>query len=475
MIETRPNILLLTIDCWRGDHLGASGDSPSPTPHLDQLAAEGTVFEQAITCGGWTRPAMMAMFSSVYASYHHGGPLRQISPDLPVLAELLQSRGYETGGFTANLICGAKSGFDRGFDTFADLRTDDRQSLIWNKLKKVRGYRRFLVPLMCHPLPHQLVRLFGLRLRLPEILASAQQLTSVALDWLKQPHAGPVFLWAHYVDLHWPYRLSRRPDRPRDLAQAWRDRQTYRQIVKSRGRFDPGAETRARWQALYREELITVDEQIGRLIAHLRDSGQLEHTTIIVTSDHGEEFFERGTWAHSWNQLFDEGTRVPLITRVPSTPGKNRVCQQVSTLDVAPTLLDAAGIKAPDTMLGASLLPSIKDTSGKAPAGRNTIAEMLGHRNSYRYRLALRTETHRYIHDIEHPHDNQLYDLLVDSGECDNIYDKASPISRQFDRLRFDHMAPIVPDLLEIEDDDDVFADTDPEVVERLRAMGYLS
>jgi arylsulfatase A-like enzyme len=194
-----------------------------------------------------------------------------------------------------------------------------------------------------------------------------------------------------------------------------------------------------------------------------------------VTSDHGEEFFERGTWAHSWNQLFDEGVRVPLVARVPGAPAENRVRRQVSTLDVAPTLLDVAGVEPPDTMMGLSLLPAIEGASDEPPAGRDAIVEMLGHRNSYRYRLALRSETHRYIHDIERPHDNQLYDRLADSAECDNIYDKQSPISHQFDRARFDHMAPIVPDLLETEDDDDVFADTDPGVVERLRAMGYLS
>ena len=72
------NIVLLTIDCWRGDHLGATGALPSPTPHMDKLAAEGTVFEQAITCGGWTRPAMMALFSSVYASRHNGGSLKKL-------------------------------------------------------------------------------------------------------------------------------------------------------------------------------------------------------------------------------------------------------------------------------------------------------------------------------------------------------------------------------------------------------------
>ena len=97
---------------------------------------------------------------------------------------------------------------------------------------------------------------------------------------------------------------------------------------------------------------------------------------------------------------------------------------------------------------------------------------MLGHRNSHRYRLAVRTESQRYIYDIEHPLDNQLYDRQADPRELDNQYRRGDRASRRFDELRFEHMAPIVPDLLEMEAD--AFADTDPEVVDRLRDLGYI-
>ena len=473
----QPNIVLLTIDCWRGDCLGARDGTPSPTPHLDCLAAEGTVFQQAITCGGWTRPAMMALFSSVYASRHYTGPTRGLSPDLPVLTEVLQSHGYETAGFTTNLLCGRSGGFERGFDTFADLRSNQPVSALWLKHRHRRGFTRVTDFVFSQPVVHRLLHWLRAPFTLPEITAPARQLTDELVSWLDKGPRTPFFLWAHYIDLHWPYRLSRRLRQPREIAQAWRDRKTYRQVVSSRGRFDAGPEARERWQTLYREELLTVDEQIVRLLTTLQDRGLWNDTIVVVTSDHGEEFYERGTWAHSWNQLFDEGTRVPLIVGGPGIARGRAVDQQVSLLDVAPTLLDLARIEPPAEMLGVTLAPLLNGSAGSlnpTPVRPEAIIEMLGHRNSYRYRMAIRTESARYIHDIDAPHDNLLFDRSADPQEAHDSYVRSQKAARRFDELRFAHMAPIVPDLLTVAEPE-AFEDEDPLVVERLRALGYIS
>jgi len=463
------NVVLVTIDCWRGDHLGATGCDPSPTPHLDRLAAAGTVFEQAITAGGWTRPAMMALFSSVFASRHQDGSLRRLSPDFPVLAEMLRENGYATAGYTANPVCGRSGGFERGFGTFVEPRSTDRFSNYWLKFRKRRGFSRLTHLVFTRPLVHRLLR----RPFLPEITASARQLTGEALAWLRQAPAQPFFLWLHYIDLHWPYRYSLRPLKPAEAAQAWRDRRIYRQVVKTRGRFDPGRETRQRWQTLYREELGAVDAQVGALFAELRASGRWENTLVAVTSDHGEEFFEHRTWAHSWNQLFDEGVHVPLILKIPGSPGGQHLPGQVSLLDVTPTILDLAGIVPPERMTGLSLRPLIErrvPLSPRPPA----LTEMLGHRNSYRYRLAVRTETHRYIHDFEKPRENQLYDRGADPCEERNLYARADNLARTFDELRFAHVSSLVPKMLEFPADD-ALAGLAPEIAERLRELGYIS
>ena len=452
------NIVLLTIDCWRGDHLGANGATPSPTPHLDRLAAQGTLFEQAITCGGWTRPAMMALFSSVYASRHHGGSLRRLSALLPVVSELLQSQGYETTGLTSNPVCGRNAGFERGFDTFTDLESGDaRFSKRLQKVRRIRG-SRYPLRLLYQPLTHRLLRLLGVRFIPPEVTASAHEVSDAALAWLAGSPKRTWFLWAHYMDIHWAYRASRRPHTPDEITQSWWDRFLMLRIIRERWALNPGPERVARWRALYREGLTTLDEQIGRLVDHLRATGRWENTAVIVTSDHGEEFYEHGRVGHSYNGLYNEGVHVPLIVRIPGIPGRHRVRQLVSTLDVAPTLLELAGVPPAETMLGTSLLPLIKGTEFTTHPDLNqrpAVTEMLGHRNSYRYRVSVRTDTYTYIHDIDQPHENEWYDRLDDSGEYDDEYHKGNPTARHFDQLRFEHVAPIVLDLLEIEHDAD--------------------
>jgi arylsulfatase A-like enzyme len=472
-----PNIILITIDCWRGDHFGVKSGQPSPTPTLDTLSEECARFTKAFTCGGWTRPSMMAMFTSEYASHHHGGSLRGLSPALPVLSELLQQRGYTTAGFTANPVCGKNGNFDRGFDSFHDLKTDNRQSLRWNKLRKIRGFTRLSTQILSREFAHKLLHTVGLHIDLYELSASAKLLTQTVLSWLKESPPSPFFVWVHYIDLHWPYRLTRRPKTPAVLAQAWRDRQLYRNVVDSRGHFNPGPLAGTRWKEQYREELMTVDAYIDLLLNFLKTKGVWDETAVIVTSDHGEEFYEHGTWAHSWNQLYDEGVHIPLLIRIPEITTPQIFDHLVCTLDITPTLLDVAGVKKPETMKGISVLPLIRhdvQPSSLKLEDRVIAMEMFGHRNSHKFRLSVRNNSHSYLYDIETPLRNQCFELSGDTHQKHNIYHKGTPLSRQFDELRFNHMAPIIPQLLETKEGD-TFEDLDREVAERLRELGYLS
>jgi len=472
----RPNIILLTNDCWRADCLGVYNNiGESPSPNLDRFCEQSALFEQAITCGGWTRPAMMALFSSLYASHHNGGSLKQISPDVKTISELLQEAGYHTAGFTANLVCGSSAGFQRGFDHFSDDRSQQTIARLWNRLSKIRGFNRVASPFMRLPLTYRLFQLLGLKFRLPEATPSAREITDRALAWLSDAQT-PFFLWVHYIDLHWPYRLSRRQDHPKDLAQAWKDRRTYRQVMRSKGAYDPGEETGKRWWTLYREEMLSVDENMQRIFEAVQQKGFWDQTAIALTGDHGEEFYERGTWAHSWNQLFDEGIQVPFILRQPGQTQAQRVHQQVSHLEITPTLLDLASVAIPETMLGRSLLDLLNanKSSENSPIRPYALTEMLGHRNSFLYRMALRSENKRYIYNFEQAKDKQLYQRRQDPAEKHNVYDNHSPDARQFDHMRLDHLAPVVPEMME-EKVEDAFADLDPDVAERLRDLGYLS
>ncbi len=471
-LNDRPDILLLTIDCWRGDYLGAQGNQPSPTPNLDRLAAESTRFERAFACGGWTRVAMTVLFSSTFGSMH-GGVKRVISPTRPMASEELGRNGYETAGFTANPVCGEKAGFSRGFGTFGDLYFDHRPG--WLKWLGKGTWTRRLLYL---PPVHWLLWALGVydSPMPPYMATSAKELTEHTLDWLRQSPPSPSFLWAHYVDPHWPYAATRRAHGPREVVESWWDRFIYRRVPQAHGRYYPGDRRARRWYSLYRDEVTAVDEEIGRLIAYLRETGRWENTVVIVTGDHGEEFYEHGTFAHSWNQLHDEGVRVPLLIRLPGQTEGRTIREPVSHLDLAPTMLDAAGVTPPEGMLGRSLLPYVRGEDPAPLAERPAYAEMMGHRHSAKYRLGIRTATHTYIYDAERPHAKKLYDVEADPAEMNNLAGDCPEMLRHFEALRLEHVSRGLLDLLqqgEVEEDP-FTADEDALVRERLEALGYL-
>lgn len=448
-MSNKPNILLLTIDCLRADHLGlldAAGESI--TPHLDRLAANSCVFRQAITAGGWTRPSLTALLSSTYASMY-GGPHTRYARTRPIVTEPLQTTGYRTAGFTTNLQIGRAYGFDRGFDTFVESEPDGaRARPRWARLP---GMQR----LLRQPLTHQLLTPLGLRTNPHEITTPAEHLSAEIYEWVAAPHAQPAFVWAHYMDVHWPYHTLRCPQTPTGLALAWRDLPIIDRMSQSHGHLNPGPAQVDRLRHLYRAAIRYTDEHIGRLIERLQAAGLWDKTALIVTADHGEEFFEHGRWSHY--QLFDENIRVPLIVRLPGQAAGQVIDHQVSLVDIVPTVLALAGATPPETMLGQDLVA----TQRVAP----TITEVMWPDT---IRLAIRTPEFKYIYDDKQPDAPQLYDLQADPGETRNIYNLHPAVARQFTDLRQAHEER---GRLTAATTEAVQVDTD--VTDRLKALGY--
>jgi arylsulfatase A-like enzyme len=416
-VMQRPNLILLTVECWRADHLGP------PTPHLVQLAQESAFFSGAQTSGGWTKISMTALMSSAYASMHGGPEIAMATPARRALAECLLDKGYWTGGFTANPACGSSAGFHRGFGNYRDARRDiplppdapTNWKSEWPRLLEM-----------------------GIPPRDTQTFVDARELTDLGLRWIENRHREePWFLWLHYLDPHWPCQMAARPSTPGALRDAWHDVDVFRnRILPSRGTFDPGEEVRLRWARRYRECLTATDTEIGRLLGELRTRPDWDRTIVTVTGDHGEEFFERGTWHHSWNQLHREGIHVPLIIRVPaSLPQCLR--EPVGLLDLAPTLLDFAEIEPPSTMMGHSLRPMME---GQPHAAHPVFTEMMGHLGSVAYRLAIRDGEWKYIYDFENPHNSKLFQISEDPNERVNMRDRCSGVFRRFEEMRFAHV-----------------------------------
>lgn len=459
----KPNIVLITVDCWRGDHLGVAQNAKVETPNIDAIAKQSHYFDHAYSSGGWTKIAMKSLFSSNYASMH-GFDSDKYNPERPNLAKQLQTDGYHTAGYTTNLVCGKSGGFDLGFDEFNDLRPVHKQRNRFNS-----GHR--LEQLACHPRLGPALGKFAAPYLLPFYpTTDANELIDVALDWLSKPKASPFFLWLHFMDLHWPYRSSKRALDSKEFTQMWLDRRHWKKVRASQGRYYPGNQRAQRWQQLYAEEVQTLDAEIGRFTTALSKRNDWENTALCITSDHGEEFYEHGTWAHSWNQLHDEGIHVPLILKTPNQTQASINSTPVSHLDIAPTLLEIAEITPPPKMLGSSLLNS--------KPHEQINSEMFGHRDSHLYRLSIRHDGYHYLYDGG-SNSCFLYATKDDKENKKNLYNLNCGISKKFDRLRLAHISQGALDMLKKkvvigEDETSFDLDDDPAVIARLQALGYM-
>ena len=298
---SRANVLLIVVDTLRADHVGAYGYPRDTTPHLDRLADEALLFRHAQSVAPWTTPSVAAMLTSRYpseVSWRH--PPVALDKRYLSLPELLKDRGYATAAVVSHLYIARELGFGQGFDVY------DQEN--------ARGHRH----------------------------VSGPSVTDKALALLERRKDEPFFLFVHYFDVHFNYLLHPRfnfdpgysgPLRPgMDLSE-------LRRLAPQMSAADLDYV-----RALYDSEIRFTDEQIGRLLQGLRDLSLWDETLVIVTADHGEEFSERGShYIGHGTHLHQELVHVPLLIKPPGLGRRGAVDAWVSTLDLAPTIAEAAG------------------------------------------------------------------------------------------------------------------------------------
>ena len=361
------NLVLVTIDCLRADHLSCLGYFKKTTPNLDYLASGGALFRQAISVAPGTPFSFLAAFTSTYPLMY-GGQL-YVTNQRTALAQLLKEHGYHTAAFHSNPWLSSHFGYHHGFDTFDD-------GMEKGQYKSLPGKGKGLVR-----------SILGTSSKLYKALASvyrsvifvnpyveAEALTRKAISWLRG-NPNNSFLWMHYMDVHQPY-LPRR----RIISLFERHRLVRLNQKAQEGRHKPGnlsPEEVNELVDLYDAEVSYTDEAIGRLLHMLKRSKILDSTFVIITADHGQEFMEHGHYAHGLH-LYDELIRVPLIITGPGLRGQV-IGQQVSLLDLAPTILDLLKIKKPEAFLGNSLLSLMK---GKVKAGNSEAISETAYKRS---------------------------------------------------------------------------------------------
>lgn len=311
------NIILLSADALRSDHLSCYNYVRETSPELTQLAEESIQFTNAYSPSSHTREAVPALLTGKYPdvaindSYHLA---------TKTLAERLSGIGFVTGGFHSNPFVSRAYGFDQGFDKFDDdlhLGQHKLIALAQRILDKLRN-RHY---------------------------ARAEEINKRALSWVDSLDADqPFFLWAHYLDTHGPYEP---PEEYRNLYTNTNISDREAQSLYKRAVNNPDSITKNEQQLLidlYDAEIRYNDSQIGCFLESLRDRDLLEESILIFTSDHGDAFGEHGYYEHP-RYLHEELTHVPLLVRPPNG-AKQIFSQPVSTLDIAATVGDSTQMDA---------------------------------------------------------------------------------------------------------------------------------
>lgn len=346
------NVVIVILDAAQRARFGIHGGTQAATPNTDALAGEALVFDRAYASAPYTLASTASLFTSLPPAWH--GVVEKnhrLGEDVPLLAQILLDAGYATGAFSANLFVTRSFGMARGFETFREM------------LRDVPG--RPIVP--------------------------ARELSDAAFSWLRERaeegRSGqrPFFLYLHYIQPHEPYNVAP-PEFYRDLASDYEgpiDGSVANMYDIFAGRLRPDGPDLLRLQRLYEGNLRYVDAEVGRLVDEMRALDLLERTLLIVTSDHGEALGERGLFGHN-SSVDDTMTAIPLIARFPAPfPGRpqGRSDALVSTIDVAPLVLESVGVPVPAAFAGRNPLrtPAVpRVISARTPGERPDVALWFG-------------------------------------------------------------------------------------------------
>jgi arylsulfatase A-like enzyme len=306
----------------------------------------------------------------------------------------------------------------------------------------------------------------GRHLRPARLYSSAAEVTDEVCGWLDAVE-GPFFVWAHYMDVHWPYHLEEMLIHPGEIAQAWQDLAIMNGRSNYKRTKSITAAQRSHFVELYERSLQYLDAEIGRLMRHLDQIGYGANTIIIVVADHGEEFLDHDRWGHWESNLYDEILKVPLIFRIPDEPGNRVIRSQVRLLDLMPTILDMCGCPEPGGMMGTSMTPLWTEQEVTYD-GIVSLSEM---RRDPWHRVAVRTEAFKYIWDSKRPDQPDLFDLQADPTEKQNVSSSHPEEVSQF-------QARVDTHLRRVAETEPVTAapklELDEEVIRRLRDLGYV-
>lgn len=438
----KPNIILITVDALRADHLGFMGYPQNISPNIDELARESTVFESAFAAGPGTPYSFPSILTSTYPLDYHGP--RKIAEPRIMLSQVLREQGYLTAAFHSSVYLSDFFGYNQGWDYFNEIfpplknlvlskekGISRKKTSFFTKLK--RFFVKFFLKLSLNSFPVLFFLADYLNFKIKSfsqknasVSSASSSLSQIAKDFIRSRNSGEqFFFWIHYMDVH-AY-----DDRPRDKSINFQEFLGKKLPVLAADYYFSSSVFFKKFcqkylklsLSLYDEAIRKTDEKIGRLLTVLKQKGFYENSIICLASDHGEEFLEHQGADHITDKLYNELLKVPLLIKVP---GKNSevVKEKVSLIDLAPTLLSLAGVNPPPSFKGKNIFGNSRQTlfhqSGWA---EGKIEKWVEVSKIAECKVACQTEDWKYI--LDHgDNKEEIYNLKKDPGEQVNLAQK---------------------------------------------------
>ncbi len=411
--QPRWNVLLVTFDTTRADFIGAYGKEDASTPTLDGMAANGTLFERAMSSNPVTQPSHSTILTGTYPLAHgvRDNGLFKLPEASETLAEILRANGYRTGAAIGGFPLVRSFGLDQGFDFYDDHLTAVRQDHRGRPAARARNTWYDERP--------------------------ASHVNDAILPWLREPGDRPFFVWLHYWDPHHPHIA------PPPYGQQFEH--------------DP-----------YQGEIAYADQSLGVILRDLEFRGELDRTIVVVTSDHGEGRGEHREETHAF-LAYDPTLHVPLIMQVPDGPKGQRVVERVGTVDIVPTVLDLLGIQTPAAVQGRSLVQLMNQPAEPAPRNRHRYySESMSPRFSHDFGelRALYWGPYKFIHGPR----SELFNLTEDLAELHDLIGTDPELAREMESGLKDFIEQYASPVAAA-----ATHDFDESVRRRLAALGYLS
>jgi uncharacterized sulfatase len=524
MANRKPNIILLVLDTHRAERMSIYGYPNDITPALGALAEESTVFDWGIAPAQWTIPSHASMFTGLYPTVHQTYQSYNSLPEnVPTVAELLSQNGYETVGFCNNPVVGVlDNGLKRGFHqfynysgTFPDVPEFGQDETLLRRMNHMvnTAFQKISVPIERQFARSPLLLKLAIMpmfvpfwTRLTKFKGNTQASVRDAADYLRHRFSTkseqPFFMFINMMETHLPYHpptytLDKWAPYLKKDREAWDflqlfNSQTYRWVAPL---VDPFSEMERRVLSdVYDAEVAYQDQQLRKVFQTLRKSGQADNTMLIVVSDHGESMGDHQFMGHGF-AIYNDVSRVPLLVAYPQLfPASKRVEHEVSTRRVFHTILEAAGIEHEAFNRTVSDLSLSRAVGGKQQEveGERVVAEAFPPDNfvsvmemnnpdiidRFRVRRMRRTiyeDGLKLITVGEQP--DEMFDVRADYFETKNILDNLFGYENDAIRLQQNLEAFVLTAEAQRQGTaagKKVDYSDNPEVLERLRGLGYI-